>query len=46
MILLDAIKRHCENYLQKAGTDPTASLHSVKSLKLVEDKKCLCWQDS
>ena len=49
MILLDAIKRHCESCLQNAGTYSTASLRAIfffKSLKLVEDKKCFDWQDS
>lgn len=46
MIPSDAIKRHCENDLQKEGTRLTASLRSVfKSLEL-EDKKCCCWQES
>lgn len=45
-ILLDAIKRHCGNSLQKEGTYPTALHSSFKSLKLVQDRKCFCWQDS
>lgn len=42
MILLDAIKRHSKNYIQKEGTYLAVLYSILKFLELVEDKTYFC----